>query len=92
MSKILEFKPPEKTVPHLVGQAHCNQCQHKWEGVAPVGTIFLECPQCHTNKGLFTNHVEPQGDRWVCGCKCQLFFVSKRGTQCMNCGTWQVFP
>ena len=92
MSNIAEFKRPEKTEPHLVGNAHCVQCRHQWEAVAPVGAIFLECPECHTNKGLFTNHVEPEGDRWACNCNgCQLFFVSKRGAQCMNCGVWQTF-
>lgn len=33
------------------GKAHCVGCRHEWEAVAPLGTMWLECPECHLPKG-----------------------------------------
>lgn len=44
----------EQRMPHVCGPALCLICQHMWEAVAPLGTRWLECPQCHRMQGLLT--------------------------------------
>lgn len=79
-------------VPHINGVAVCCACTHEWAASAPVGTIFLRCPACHTNKARFVNPVllEPGVARLECQCGCQLFSVQYGETDklvCINCGT-----
>ena len=33
------------------GQAHCLLCLREWIAVAPIGTPWLECPECHQMTG-----------------------------------------
>lgn len=97
--KVVPFKPrtqQTETDPHLAGKAHCVGCRHTWSAVAPVGATWLECPECHANKGVFTNHCygkEGVADEvWTCKCGCELFFwFRKGGALCPNCGTVQKF-
>lgn len=78
---------------HLTGPAVCIQCGHEWQSVCPVGTIELECPKCHTHKGLLKFPVEPEGLALVCNCGCHVFMVSKLGNIiCWKCGTIQILP
>lgn len=89
---VVPFKP--KTVvpkpdPHITGQAHCLNCTHKWIAVAPTGTFCLQCPSCLTNKGHYVHFIDVEGDRWQCGCGCQLFFATGEGFYCPNCGVKQ---
>lgn len=37
--------------PHWEGLIHCVGCQHEWRGVAPVGTMIVDCPSCSLPKG-----------------------------------------
>lgn len=73
--------------PHLTGDAICSACRKEWTGVVPVGTTELECPDCHTMKGLFKHHLSPiTTDLWRCHCGGELFFLIKKEVQCCNCG------
>ncbi len=82
---VVELRPTK----HMSGHALCVGCKHEWEAVAPLGTAWLTCPNCDTNKGRFVNYVEPPGERWECNCGSQLFFATKDGMMCPNCGVWQ---
>lgn len=76
--------------PHTSGEAFCMTCDHNWVAVAPVGTVDLECPACHSMKGKFKfHHLRVEDDHWTCNCGNQFFHVTKKGTYCPNCGEWQ---
>lgn len=36
---------------HKNGFVICQGCFHRWVGVAPVGTMILECPDCGCMEG-----------------------------------------
>lgn len=74
---------------YLSGSAKCIACQHKWEGVAPVGTTWLECPSCSLLRGRFINCVDRPNDTWHCDCGNELFVITRGGAYCPNCGVWQ---
>ncbi len=76
----------------LSGAARCLACQHEWVAVAPVGSIWLECPSCTLIRGRFVAQVELDGDHWHCNCGNDLFNATPEGVYCPNCGTWQKFP
>ena len=60
--------------PHLSGEAMCLVCQHKWVAVAPIGECSLECPECHTFRGVFTGN--PLGEEhYRCKCGCSHFAI-----------------
>lgn len=88
MSNIVEFKRPEQ---HGAGEAFCFQCKHEWVSVAPTGTVQLECPNCHTMKGLFKFpfNVEEGDLVRVCNCGNSLFRLTPEGHLCVNCGIYQ---
>lgn len=48
MAKIIEFDKFVYT-PHIVHEAMCIKCLHRWTEVRPEGTLLkdLECPSCH---------------------------------------------
>jgi Zn finger protein HypA/HybF involved in hydrogenase expression len=80
----------QEDAPHLQGPAKCVQCDHKWEGVAPVGVITLQCPSCFSNKGVFTQFVEYKEPHWQCDCGNQFFAIGQdRGVYCPHCGDIQ---
>jgi len=96
VADIIEFKRPEKADPHGTGEAFCFQCKHTWVAVAPVGSTQLECPECHTMKGLWKFPFEPsvegrEGGRWQCNCGNQLFYLTPKGYMCPNCGILQTY-
>ena len=88
---VLTSKPREE--PHMSGKAHCIQCDHVWGAVAPVGTVFLECPECKTQKGRFVGHCAPDDgvEFRECNCGNQLFYLTREGHMCANCGTYQFY-
>ena len=60
--------------PHLSGEAMRLVCQHKWVAVAPIGECSLECPECHTFRGVFTGN--PLGEEhYRCKCGCSHFAI-----------------
>jgi hypothetical protein len=76
---------------HNTGPAFCAQCDHEWVAVAPVGTVALECPECHTMKGLLKWPCEPEHGIWTCACGCYVMIISATtNILCYNCGTAQV--
>ena len=79
--------------PHLSGAAACMVCHHSWVAVAPIGTNELECPECHTMKGLFRFPFAPSEAQLVRECVCgnQLFYMTPEGHMCANCGTYQSY-
>lgn len=89
-SKIIDFKTEKlNREPSISGKAFCIVCNHNWSAVAPTGTIWLECPECHSNKGLFKFSCQRQTSHWTCGCKNDLFHISPEGIYCPNCGEFQ---
>lgn len=73
--------------PYLNASCRCLRCKHQWQGVMPVGTVVLECPACGCFAGCIAGLVEPEGERWVCSCEGQLFFLDRIGPpMCASCG------
>lgn len=86
MADVIPFPSTEH---YLSGKARCLQCQYEWVGVAPVGTVWLECPSCHTHHGTYIAQVEREEEHWQCDCGNPLFYVTKSGIYCPMCGCWQ---
>lgn len=86
MSNVRQFP-----VPHLAGEAFCISCNHAWAGVAPSGTVNLECPKCHRHTGHFKFEAGPPEGTMVRTCNCgnQLFYLTPEGHLCPNCGVYQ---
>jgi len=90
MADIIDLsKERNDRLPHLSGEARCMLCGKEWVAVAPVGTPWLECPECHSEKGYMKFHVQRTGSEWICNCGNDLFRVTPDGYYCPNCGTWQ---
>lgn len=87
-NNVIQF---EKKDPHASGEAFCFQCRKEWIAVAPVGTVQLECPECHTMKGLFKFPFNVKVGQLVRECNCgnQLFYLTPEGHLCANCGIYQ---
>ena len=75
--------------PHLSGAAVCLACKHEWVAVAPVGTVWMECPACSLERGRYLGAVNVGGDHWHCRCGNDLFRATPAGMYCPNCGEWQ---
>lgn len=87
---IIPFKREEEPdSPYLTGNARCMSCKHEWIAVSPIGTTWLECPECHAEKGRYQYPVERDGFEWKCNCGNDLFRVTPDGYYCPNCGEWQ---
>jgi len=90
LNKVIDFvRHQEENSPHCSGIAFCLDCKHEWVGVAPTGTIWLECPECGLTRGRFKYQSERDGEQWSCGCGNDLFHVKPEGIYCPNCGVWQ---
>lgn len=76
---------------HSNGEAFCLQCSCTWLAVAPTGTVQLECPNCHTMKGLYRYPHSVPADALIrrCDCGCTLFQLTPEGHLCPNCGVYQ---
>ncbi len=80
--------------PHRAGLVKCLGCKHEWVGVCSMDTINdLECPECHTFRGVFMhNYCAPDGDlRWECHCGNDIFKVLSTSIMCMACGSTKGF-
>lgn len=75
---------------HLTGPARCLSCRFEWVAVAPVGTVILECPECHLMRGRFVGEVLRDCLHWVCNCGNDLFLVTAEGFYCPHCGIDQL--
>jgi len=76
----------ERYDPHIGGECHCIGCGHEWTGIAPVGTIQLQCPKCNCYKGHFKYLVLREGPHLTCDCGNDLLHVMQEGMYCPNCG------
>ena len=74
---------------HLSGEAVCLFCRHEWVAVAPVGALWLECPECELSLGRLRFAVGRDGLEWSCGCGNDLFHIKPEGIYCPQCGAWQ---
>lgn len=87
----------EERQPHWSGTVHCVGCQHEWVGVAPMGTMWLDCPNYELPKGhpkhLFGADVGDSEFSCVCGGQALTAYVRAKGQRfflrCMACGTDQ---
>lgn len=92
MAEIVSLEEERKArSPHLVGAAICIGCKHKWEAVAPIGTIDLECPSCSLPKGAFIALVADPHAHWHCNCGNDLFRLTEHRLYCAACGVTQEF-
>ena len=75
----------------IVGEAFCIQCKHEWVAVAIAGTIFFECPNCCTHKGLLKYPIDINEGEVYRECRCgnSLFRITPEGHLCPNCGIYQ---
>ncbi len=91
MAEVLDLdEERSKRAAHPAGQAHCIACGRRWVAAAPAGTVWLDCPDCKTRKGLFDFPILRNGLYWVCQCGNDLFHVMPDGYYCPNCGARQV--
>lgn len=75
--------------PHKAGPAHCIHCKHAWAAVALPGTVWLDCPECGSEKGVFTGPCQSSATQlFECNCGNDLFRVHPEGIFCPNCGVW----
>lgn len=94
---IIQLRKTEEREHHLSGGALCCQCGHKWAAMRPISTeIWLECPACHSQKGMLPWPIVPPEDSamWTCDCLGSVFsvFVRKDDSMeimCCSCGTYQ---
>lgn len=97
MSNVIPFGRPatneEKDEAHATGEAFCLGCNHTWIAVAPLGTTQLECPSCKALKGHWKFEHYPSVGQLVLQCNCgnQLFYLTKEGHMCANCGIYQTY-
>lgn len=87
MSKVVDIITAR---PHLAGKCICLQCKYEWEGVAPLGTLYLQCPECWLDKGIFNCVTFPER-YWECKCGCAHFAVGVSHIVCLFCGISKEF-
>lgn len=90
---IVQF-PSKQNDSHLAGEVLCLACGFEDVAVAPVGTVFMECPKCHAPRGRFKYPCyAPEGEiAWHCACGADVFFITPQGCYCCGCGVKQSFP
>ena len=102
MGEILPFKRPNDHTPEVrrdpnrqygEGEAVCLNCQHTWTAIVETGTTQLECPKCHTMKGLlkYPYSVVEGSYLRTCNCGNQLFYLTPEGHLCPQCGIYQEY-
>jgi hypothetical protein len=89
----IDFAQAKKDrTPHLSGEAVCLHCKHEWVAVAPVGTVYLECPECAQQKGIFRWFCSPEV-KWACLCgNIHFQIVPGPYIYCILCGTTSELP
>jgi len=97
MGEVIEFRgvsnKGEDEGGSLSGDAFCMACDHEWVATAPSGTVWLECPSCHTHRATFRFHCDVPNGTLVRECDCgnQLFYLTLQGHLCPNCGIYQQY-
>lgn len=81
----------DKHRPRLEGVAKCLACQHEWEAMVPIGSVWLICPKCKLERGRFIYHMmREEYQHWSCTCGNDLFYITRDGEYCPNCAKWRV--
>lgn len=62
--------------PSMQGLAKCTACNHVWRAVSPIGVSWMECPECHLERGAWNNAVLKSGLHFRCRCGCDVFHIS----------------
>lgn len=90
MSNVIDLDA-HRSNPHLAGPAKCLACQHEWAAAAPVGTYHLECPRCHTKRGVwrFACNGRQGIPFWACRCGSDVFVLTTAELVCTSCGRTQ---
>lgn len=84
------YREPDE--PHQEGPCLCMSCRHEWHGVAPAGTVDLECPKCGTQKGVWIHPCfHANRPHWQCKCGNEFFTINDDRFVCAACGTMQRF-
>ena len=87
MGNVTDFnKAKLERSPHRSGMSRCMNCKHEWVAVVPSGVTSFECPQCHTNRGVYRGVPQTERPQWQCACGEWVFFVDSQGPYCCNCG------
>lgn len=79
--------------PHWEGVCKCIGCGHEWHAVAPIDTMFVECPSCGMMKGHPKHPFGAgEGDAFFqcnCGSEALTAYFRKGNFRlmCMACGT-----
>ena len=70
----------------MAGEFQCMDCQHLWVGVAPLGTVWVDCPACGSGRGHPRYPAIPE-TYWACTCGNSLFHLMPDGrARCPRCG------
>ncbi len=91
MNNVVPFNAP-KSEKHMSGPAFCAACKHRWTAVAIIGSIWLQCPNCETEKGRFEWPVlAKEVSHFECNCGNDLFHITEEYVYCPNCGQEHIF-
>ncbi len=74
--------------PHMTGDVVCLACKHEWNGIMPIGTFQLECPECRSEKGVLKHFVFRDKPHYLCNCGNHLLYATPEGCYCASCGAW----
>jgi len=89
MSVIDFTKAKLERSPHASFEAVCLGCRHKWAGVAPYDPdvmLQLECPECHTMRGVMNYNYDNAKQRFACNCGSEAWMLHPDGPSCIGCG------
>lgn len=76
---------------HKSGEALCTACKHEWVAVQRVDdSSWLICPECDLQAGHFKGVVIREGAHWHCNCGNDLFYMTRNGPYCPQCGAWAI--
>ena len=80
--------------PHIAGKIKCLACQNIWVGVAPPGTVDMQCPSCECLRGVWLYVIEPKEPFWLCkDCDGRLFYLLADGrNMCAGCAHYDWPP
>ncbi len=82
----------EKREPHWAGPVKCIGCGHEHVAVAPMGTMFLECPSCNELKAhpKYAFGAPEGASLFLCNCGSEAltayFYKGRFKIMCMACG------
>ena len=88
LAQIIDFWERKE---HFEGEAHCIICHHKWRAKGLLGSAWLECPKCHSMRGVLKGDIGPRLNepQWQCGtCDNTFFILVPYAAFCIRCGQY----